>query len=434
MVKFWNHTLTGKMLRLLLAGFCVAAIVFVILYSIGKILLDNYFFDSGYIFRAEESYVRDLQDYVNQYRLAATDVSRLGEWGHKKGIEHFTISRERVLIYDSSYSDTVISGQTQTEFLHYNWQYFHQVSFTDGDADVFIYANYETKYYYLFYIFSIIICMALWMILFSLGIRREVSYIRQLYICVSQIESGALKTDVPVKGEDELGMLAQCLDKMRLALLKKEEDEKEMKAAQDKLVLGMAHDLRTPLTGLMTFLEIAKKQHTLEECCTYIEKASVKTAQIRSLSDQLFEFFLIHTEQAMHLEQPEDVEYVLGEYLSELCGLLEADGFQVSIDHLFWRPVRIQICTDYAGRIINNLVSNIKKYADHSAPVELSTEYHDTFCRITLRNKMINAGLIESSTGIGVKNIQSMMVQMNGKCHVRSDSDYYSITLGFPIV
>ena len=91
MVKFWNHTLTGKMLRLLLAGFCVAAIVFVILYSIGKILLDNYFFDSGYIFRAEESYVRDLQDYVNQYRLAATDVSRLGEWGHKKGIEHFTI-------------------------------------------------------------------------------------------------------------------------------------------------------------------------------------------------------------------------------------------------------------------------------------------------------------------------------------------------------
>lgn len=53
----------------------------------------------------------------------------------------------------------------------------------------------------------------------------------------------------------------------------------------------MAHDLRTPLTGLMTFLEIARKQNSLNECTDYISKAYVKTTQIRDLSNQLFDFF-----------------------------------------------------------------------------------------------------------------------------------------------
>ena len=63
-----------------------------------------------------------------------------------------------------------------------------------------------------------------------------------------------------VEGQDELAKLAQGLDIMRKMLVYREEKEHEMRVAQDKLVLGMAHDLRTPLTGLMTYIEILRKQ------------------------------------------------------------------------------------------------------------------------------------------------------------------------------
>lgn len=53
----------------------------------------------------------------------------------------------------------------------------------------------------------------------------------------------------------------------------------------------MAHDIRTPLTGLVTYLEIAKKQKSLENNLLYVDKAYTKTLQIRNLSDRLFEFF-----------------------------------------------------------------------------------------------------------------------------------------------
>lgn len=434
MDKFWNKTLTRKMIRLLFLGFAIASIVFLTIFYIGNALLEEYFSISDFIYNAEITYIKELRTFVQKENLEATDTSRLGEWAHKKGISHFTISRNRVLIYDSTYSDSVILGQTEAESLHYNWQYFHSVTFSDGDADVYIYANYEMKYYLLFYMFDVILCVFIWIVLFASGTHKEVKYIQQLSCGVTQIELGSLDSEIPIKGKDELGTLAHGLNQMRLALIEKEENEKQMKAAQDKLVLGMAHDLRTPLTGLITFLEIARKQQIPEECGNYIDKAYTKAEQIRDLSNQLFEFFLISSERPIKLEAPENVEYALGEYLSELCGLLEMDGYQTSIENLYWKSVQIQICTDYAGRIIDNLVSNIKKYADPNAPVKLSAEYSTSYASITIKNKSAQPNQYVHGTGIGVKNIHNMMSQMNGDCYIRIEPDCYSITLEFPIV
>ena len=434
MGRFCKKTLVRKLVSMLFLGFLVACIIFTVLSVLGNEVLDEYFASSDFIYNAETPYIEELRSYVQKLNIQATDTTRLGEWAHKKGIGHFTISRERVLLYDSAYSDTVILGQAEAEMLHYNWQYFHTVTFADGEADVYIYKNYETKYYILLYTLAGILSVAVWMIFFVFGISKEVRYIQQLSHSVTQIGMGRLNSEISVKGEDELGNLARGLNQMRLSLIEKENTERELKSAQDKLVLGMAHDLRTPLTGLMTYLEIAKKQENLEDCARYVDKAFTKTAQIRELSNQLFEFLLISSKQPMQMEQPEDLEYALGEYLSELCGLLETDGFRVHIDKLCWKSVQIQICTDYAGRIINNLLSNIKKYGDPSVPLELSVKYSPSHVSITVRNKSMRSDQYVQGTGIGVKNIYTMMTQMNGNSSVQVEADYYSITLSFPIV
>lgn len=70
----------------------------------------------------------------------------------------------------------------------------------------------------------------------------------------------------------------------------------------------MAHDLRTSLTGLITFLEIVRKQDSQKDNITYLEKAYDKSLQIRSLSDQLFDFFLINSEKQICMEEPEIAE------------------------------------------------------------------------------------------------------------------------------
>ena len=149
---------------------------------------------------------------------------------------------------------------------------------------------------------------------------------------------------------------------MRQTLIQKEQSEQELRAAQEKLVLGMSHDLRTPLTGLMTYLEILKKQQKNRIVTDeYIQKSLDKVIQIRNLSDQMFEYFFVNSQHKVELEEPEDIFSAFGDYLSELCVLLEDEGFTVDTEMLEWNPAAVRINTDLFGRIMNNIISNIEK-------------------------------------------------------------------------
>ena len=432
MADFWNASLGRKLTRLTLLGFFSALLLFLALFFLGNRLLDNYFSTSAFIYNAEIPYIRELKHYIEEEHLSATDTSKLDEWFQKKHLSHFTVSRERNLIYDSAYSDVMSMGHARADFLNYNWMYFHTVTFSDGDADVYIYADYDTKFYLLLWMLDTFVSICLWILIFTFGVRKEVAYIQQLSQSVQKIELGSMDCEVMVKGKDELGRLAMGLDRMRQALIEKEHNEQVMKAAQDKLVLGMAHDLRTPLTGLMTFLEIARKQIRQEDTISYLDKSYDKALQIRSLSDQMFDFFLINSEEQIQLEEPESAESALGDYLSELCALLQMDGFSISIEHLSWEPMQIQICTDYMGRIIDNLISNIKKYADQESPVILFSSYTDSCICITLKNRIAIRNQFVHGTGIGTKNIKSMMEQMHGSCNISISETDYAISLLFP--
>lgn len=164
-----------------------------------------------------------------------------------------------MLLYDNYYALPVALDRTKSEQLHYTWQYFQEVSFTDGNADVFIYVNRERKYYILVDVAAALCGVLVWIGVFAFGVSGYVRYIRQLSGEVAKLEDGLWSVDFTIKGEDELTDLARGLEHMKTVLLEKEEKERNMKKAQNKLVLGMAHDLRTPLTALMAYLEIIKE-------------------------------------------------------------------------------------------------------------------------------------------------------------------------------
>ena len=348
------------MIYSLLFGFCIALVCFFILFFTSNYFLKQYFSTSSYIYNCSEKLISELQEFVNNNNISATNTNMLRKWAKDKNIVYFTVSRERMLIYDNTYNGNIPLQNTSSEQLHYSWQYFHTVSFADGDADVFIYNNYDTKFYILSNIIAILISSIIWLGIFVLGVRKEAQYIIRLNEEVKQIENGYLENSFTFVGNDELTNLAYGLDKMRIALLEKEQYEKQLKAAQDKLVLGMAHDLRTPLTSLMAYLEIIKKQKIDNQTLNYANKAFDKTIQIRNLSEQLFEFFFVNSHYLCQLEPPENIEYSIGDYLSELCALLESNGFTVESSKLIWKPVYIQINSDYIGRIINNILEGEK--------------------------------------------------------------------------
>ncbi len=165
----------------------------------------------------------------------------------------------------------------------------------------------------------------------------------------------------------------------------------------------------------------------------YLDKAYDKIQQIKHLSDQMFEYFLIDSQKRVELEPSEEMRSAFGDYLSELCALLDCGGFDTDCTQLVWKNVFVRVNTDYLGRIMDNIYSNLEKYADRDKKVRIRILYEQTRAGIVIENSMALPGQYVEGRGIGVKNMMLMMEQMEGEAQVQMTQTDYRITLYFPL-
>lgn len=431
MGRIYKDSLTGKMVRRLVRGLLAGLFIMGLLYFGGKGCLQQFFFDTGYIYKREIKRADELQDYVDKKSLKATDYKQLKQWAVQRNIREFTVSRDKWLLFDVSYDGILTPGSR--EITDFAWKIFHKIKFADGNADVYLYEGFADKYYDILAGVSVIVGFAVCIGIFSYEMQEDLKYIQCLKEEVDVISKGNLQEHVTVTGNDELAQLAGGLEIMRQTLIQREQSEQELRAAQEKLVLGMSHDLRTPLTGLMTYLEILKKQQKNRTVTDeYIQKSLDKVIQIRNLSDQMFEYFFVNSQHKVELEEPEDIFSAFGDYLSELCVLLEDEGFIADTEMLEWNSAAVRINTDLFGRIMNNIISNIEKYASRNHPIQIQILYEEKYVGILIRNTVAQTEQTAHKTGIGLQNISAMMEHMQGYMEASEKDKEYCIILYFP--
>ena len=100
-------------------------------------------------------------------------------------------------------------------------------------------------------------------------------------------------------------------------------------------------------------------------------------------------------------------------------------------ENLRWEEGDVFIYGEYLTRILDNISSNILKYADVQALVLVWDEYYaDEMC-ITFENAcgQKNSGM--DSYNIGIRNVKMMMEEMGGNCEVVQDREQFRICLRF---
>lgn len=430
--KLRVNSLTKKMVLRLLNGLAVGVFLFVVFYFGSMNLLRQYLLSTGHYYDTVIERIEEFQRYVERRKLSATDAAALRNWAEERNIVGFTVSRERQLLFDVSYEGEISPGGKEVS--PHTWKVYFPVTFEDGEADVYIYEGADEKYFRIIFGVSLLISFAAFLAIFISGMKEDVTYIQCLEKEVDMIGKGNLQEQVSVQGEDELAQLALGLERMRKKLKEKEETEQELRAAQEKLVMGMSHDLRTPLTGLLTYMEVLKKQqregNVSEE---YLAKAYNRILQIKTLSDQMFEYFFIDSHKEIKLESPELISSAFGDYLSEMCALLADSGFQINADMIEWKNVFVQVNTDYVGRIMNNIISNIEKYGDKECEVLIKIIYEQYSVEILIANSVATTNEYVAGTGIGVKNVSLMMEKMGGMAKTGIQEGMYWIELHFPV-
>ena len=86
--------------------------------------------------------------------------------------------------------------------------------------------------------------------------ERSISYISRISDAVQNISEGDLNTTIDVVGDDEFSSMAANLNKMVEDIRRLIDKEREAERTKNELITNVAHDLRTPLTSIIGYLEL----------------------------------------------------------------------------------------------------------------------------------------------------------------------------------
>ena len=266
-------------------------------------------------------------------------------------------------------------------------------------------------------------------------VHRKLSYIKQLKQELEILAGGQLDFPISIHGQDEIGELALGIDQMRRSLIAHQESEDQIRLANSQLVTAMSHDLRTPLTSLLAYLELLdrKKYSDEEQLHLLIHKSLEQTMRIRSMADKLFEYVLVY---ASEWEQPElepmDADEVFGQFWGEYAFSLESRQFTVKTS---FGPLSgiIQVNPDLLRRAFDNLYSNLMKYADPSVPIEIDFHREGEQVHLILKNGIPSQMDKKESTNIGLNTCERILRYHNGSFETEVTEKNFCARVCLPI-
>ena len=434
----WNviqgqlRSLTGQLVVLIL----VSTLISVSFFGAAKVMieagLDLYFATSSYSERKEKACVQQFQEFGNRNHLTASDETSISEWVKKQRVVYLEIYRNNRWIYDSFSSTDANDYGEKTVFSDYEGRDY-KITFADGEAVVRLFGIFEYQYYVYAMIAEILLSFLVFLIVFVYGVKKGIRYIQKIQSEICVMEGGCLDRTVTISGDNELAQLALGLEKMRLSLKQAMEEERKLREANQWLVTGIAHDLRTPLTSLTVYVEILQTDICRDDKARryYLDKVMKKAVMIKELSNRLFESCQMETENKIKgMDAPQCLQNIFEDYLSEMTALLDSQGFGVEVA-LEWGSASISVRMDYIARIIDNLSSNLIKYADPKELIWLRTVYEEEWAGIEICNRIKEqAGHVES-TKVGLENIKCMMKGMGGFCQINENGEQFHVKLLF---
>ncbi len=427
-----KRSMSIQLLKLLVfAGICSASLLVIVLLS-SDYLIQEYFSGSELQSQMVEKRIENFGEYILINDISATDKEELMSWCNKQPMVLMEIYRDNILYFNSNYNLMDPLTEQNIEIPRYSWYSYYEMQFADGPADVLVYSDESYILNTWVTICTIVISGILFITIVLMGIRKTIHYIYLLCDEIQIMGSGDLKHPVTIRDRNELSQLAEELDQMRSALYYHQQKERDMIKRNNDMIAGLSHDLRTPMTKLMIYTEIIQSNRCSDkkQLDKYLARIHDKAVQMKDISEHLMKYSLSKETAGQPIMQTESFCFVFFDRLSELIDYLSEQGFDVKCN-IDWAEMQISYNDLFLDRILDNIVSNIEKYADRSYPVEISSACDDCYTGISVKNKKKLYHYTKESSGVGIKNIREMMRYMNGKIKVDHTKTVFEISLLF---
>lgn len=279
---------------------------------------------------------------------------------------------------------------------------------------------------------------------------NKIGDFNQIVKNTNELVAGNLRPDLDVKGDSVLAKLAENINVLKQGVKQSQSDQAKSERLKTELITNVSHDLRTPLTSVITYTELLKNQKELgDESAAYLEIIDRKSKRLKVLIDDLFEVSKMTSGNIELQKARVDLVQLLQQSLGEYDDMITESNLQFRVTHDD-PPIETIVDGQKLWRVFDNLIENILKYALEHTRVYINLSVKANTAIITFKNVSkyeLNENTDELSerfkrgdtsrqtdgSGLGLAIAQSIVELHDGSLNIGTDGDLFKVTIELPL-
>lgn len=286
-------------------------------------------------------------------------------------------------------------------------------------------------------------------ILLYVLIKKKCGEIQENYKKLLNVTQTIADGDLNASTEEDMGIFNPIRDQLisiQSGFRKAVDEEVRSRNMKTELITNVSHDLKTPLTAIITYVDLLKKEDiTEEERKEYVATLEKKSQRLKVLIEDLFEISKATTDNIVMNYDEVDLVSLIKEVRLE-----NEDKIQGSTLDFRWslpeEKCILRLDPQRTFRIIDNLVQNILKYSMAHSRVYIAMNDQDGKVTVSLKNmsatemnftpeeiteRFVRGDLSRNTegSGLGLAIAQSFTELQGGEFKVETDGDLFKVTI-----
>ncbi|WP_312060241.1 HAMP domain-containing sensor histidine kinase [Anaerotignum sp.] len=244
------------------------------------------------------------------------------------------------------------------------------------------------KYGALIAIGSFVLELVVFAAIFLIAINSRIKYLKYISNSVTNINTQQYLNPIEVKGNDEISQLAYDINTMSERLKENYEKEKKQEEAKNELIVAISHDLKTPLTSIIGYLELLNngKESFEKSQQEFLEIAYEKSKNLSKLIEELFEYTKLSNNYMKLNKVSFNVAILVNQIVGEYVLFFSEKDIKVEIE-CDKNELICEIDVQKFIRVIENLLKNAEKYSYRNSTFKIIMGEDDENIKLSFMNE-----------------------------------------------
>lgn len=327
------------------------------------------------------------------------------------------------------------------------WIFYFSLYFIFDNNGYFPYVNIPEYIRYILIIGTILI------IILNVFVRiiESICNGEKLLKYLNKIETGDIDVNINPDTLGNLKNLGIALNKLKINYSNKISEGIRNEKLKTELITNVSHDLKTPLTSIVNYVDILKDETlTKEEMKDYISVLDNKANKLQALVEDLFEMSKMTSGQITLEKSEVDMVELIHQNLGELTFLGEDKNLTFKVIGV--KSCVINIDGARMSRVMDNLICNAIKYSLENSRVYISIQREENHCCIEVKNiskydldfdeeeileRFVRGDKSRNSTtdgsGLGLAISKTIVELHNGFIKIKCDGDLFKVIIKLPV-